>query len=74
METEKRLRDVIKTAEPNKGREFAHWFPNGWFVLVRKTKVILLHSHNHDSRTGREILAGPRNAKTYADFATAMGI
>lgn len=75
IDYDRRLRDVIRNAEPTTGSAFAHWFPNGWFVLVRKSKVILCHSVSYTSEPGRfrPILEGPRNGATYADFAAAMG-
>lgn len=70
---ERRLRQVIREAEPNQGRKFPHWFDNGWFVLVRKNKVQLWHSCGYDSRKASKIAEGPRNAASYVAFAQAMG-
>lgn len=76
MENEKRLRDIIRNAAPNDGLAFPHWFGNGWFVLIRKSKAILCHSVTYEARPGKfaRIMDGPRNGATYADFAAAMGL
>lgn len=76
MEDEKRLRDIIRNAAPNDGSTFPHWFPNGWFVLIRKSKAILCHSVTYESRPGKfsRVMDGPRNGATYAQFAAAMDI
>ena len=73
-ETERRLRHVIRSAEPNDGRKFPHWFGNGWFVLVRKSKAELWHSCHYDARKASKIMEGSRTAATYAAFAQAMGL
>lgn len=70
---ERRLRQIIRSAEPNEGRKFPHWFGNGWFVLVRKTKVQLWHSCEYNARKASKIAEGPRNAASYVAFAQAMG-
>lgn len=72
-----RLYDVISNADENKGTSFPHWFPNGWFVLIRKNKAVLCHSSTYDSRYGKfsNIMEGRRNdITTYTQFATAMNI
>lgn len=54
-------------------QEFPHWFGNGWFVLVRKSKAELWHSCHYDARKASKIVEGPRTAATYVAFAQAMG-
>ena len=75
-ENEKRLRDLIRNAEPTTGTAFAHWFPNGWFLLFSKDQVKLFHSLTCSSKPSesRLILTEKRNAKGYAYIATAMGL
>ena len=74
MTTEARLRDIIRNAEPNDGIKFPHCLGNGWFLIVRKSKVKLYHSDVHDIRRAKHITDEPRNAFGYANIATAIGL
>ena len=71
---EKRLWDVMKNGEINNKNEFPHWIANGWFILVRKTKIELWHSCEYDARKASKILEGVRDDQTYQNFATALGL
>jgi len=74
MELEKRIRDIIRNAEPNDGIKYPHWLCNGWFLIVRKSKVKLYHSDCYDSRRAKHISDEPRNALGYSNIATAIGL
>jgi hypothetical protein len=68
MDEERRLRDVIRRAEPTDGRKFVQWFGRH-FVTLTNSHATLYYSADSDSRSGAVICKVRRDADGYAALA-----